>query len=84
MGNFFIKILNFIIAGIGGAIGWVVNLLPNSPFTSIDNSSVGEYLSSLSWIIPFSQIIAIGEAWLTVIIAYYIYSVIMRWIKVIT
>lgn len=84
MGNFFIDLINWIIKALGSVLSWIINLLPNSPFTILDNSSVTQYLSGLSWFIPFQQIISILEAWLAAIVIYYLYSAIMRWIKVIS
>lgn len=83
MGNFIIDILNWIISLLGLVLNGILNVLPNSPFTAISNSSVSEYLPGLAWIIPFSQIIAVSEAWLSAILVYYTYSIIMRWIKII-
>lgn len=83
MGNFIIDILNWIIKLLGIVLSGILSVLPNSPFALIDSSSVSEYLASLSWIIPFPQIIALLEAWVASILVYYTYSVIMRWIKII-
>ena len=83
MGNFIIDILNWIISSLGSVLSFCINLLPNSPFKAINNSSVIKYLNGLNWIIPFGAVLSILELWLTCIIAYYIYSAILRWIKLI-
>lgn len=83
MGNFVIDIFNWIIKAFGTVLSWLIGLLPNSPFTSVNNSNVSQYLGGLAWVIPFPQIIAMLEAWTAAIVIYYVYSVIMRWIKVI-
>lgn len=83
MGNFIIDMINFIIKLLGTVLNGILSILPNSPFSLINNSSVSEYLGGLAWIVPFPQLITILETWLACILVYYTYSIIMRWIKVI-
>lgn len=83
MVDFLINFINLIIKALGTVLGWVFALLPPSPFSAIDNTPVQSFLSGLSWIIPFSQILAILELWLTAIGLYYIASIVLRWVKAI-
>lgn len=62
---------------------WVIGLLPNSPFKLLSNSPVQPYLAYINWFIPFDFIVSTMEAWLAAIAAYYLYSVILRWVKAI-
>lgn len=63
---------------------WVLGFLPHSPFqTYIQAAGNIPYLQELNWFIPVPQIIAIGVTWLAAISLYYIYSVILRWIRAI-
>lgn len=78
-----ISILNYIISGLGTIITGILSILPASPFSAIDNSSVSEYLGYLNWIIPLDQIIAILEVWLIAIATFYIISIALRWVKAI-
>lgn len=78
-----ISILNYIISGLGTIITGILSILPASPFSAIDNSSVAEYLGYLNWIIPLDQIIAILEVWLIAIATFYIISIALRWVKAI-
>lgn len=59
-------------------------LLPDSPFTAFINV-IGEipYLAELNWFVPITEMLAIGQAWLVAITAYYVISLLLRWIKVI-
>lgn len=65
------------------ALLWVVNLLPDSPFKLIDNSPVSDLLPYINFFIPFDFVIATLELWLAAIAVYYIYSVVLRWVKAI-
>lgn len=62
----------------------VMAFLPYSPFTSFINS-IGSipYLSYFNWFFPVSECIAVLEAWIAVVAVFYVYSAIMRWIKII-
>lgn len=64
----------------------VINIFPTTPFTIIDemgNTVVYEYLQYVNWFIDFSTIMNIFAAWLTCVAIYYVYQIVLRWIKVI-
>lgn len=62
----------------------ILSVLPHSPI-QIYLASFSElpYLGWLNWFFPVSACIKIGEAWLVAISLFYIYQVILRWVKVI-
>ena len=65
-------------------VNWVISFLPQSPFASfIDKMQDIPYLGWLNWFIPVGSIIAVGQAWLVSVALFYLYSIIMRWIRVI-
>lgn len=65
-------------------LSWVLGLLPTSPFTAfIDTIANIPFLSALNYFIPISTFIAIGQAWLVAIGLFYLYSIILRWIRAI-
>lgn len=73
------------IAGIFNQI-WqgIISYLPGSPFKAIISQFPNiPYLNYLNWFIPVSEIIAVLEAWLAVIAIYYVYSGLMRIIRII-
>lgn len=80
-------LFNFILVLVGGALNLVLSLLPNSPFKGIiswaNGLGIKEYLGYLAWLIPIKMILQISVLWVSAIAIYYIYSVIMRWIKMI-
>ena len=69
-------------------INWILEhaymLLPSSPFkkyiTAITDS---DYLGYINYFIPIDTFIVIGEAWLVAIGIYILYSVILKWAKVV-
>ena len=64
----------------------VINLFPASPFGILDSLSgtvAYEWLQFLNWFIPVGTFVSILEAWLSGVAVYYIYQIVLRWIKVI-
>ena len=63
---------------------FLVNVLPVSPFRGyIDNISELPYLPWLNWFLPIRAILIIFTSWLSAVALFYLYSIIMRWVKVI-
>lgn len=64
----------------------VLDLLPQSPFLFLEdmsNTEVYDWLKMLNWFIPINSFVGILEVWLSGVLLYYIYQIILRWIKVI-
>lgn len=71
--SFLIKTINVFLA-----------LLPDCPFESyISATKHNEILKYVNWFIPVSDFIAIGQAWLIAIGVFYLYQVVLRWLKVV-
>lgn len=67
------------------AVG-VVELFPTSPFVILDemaNSEFYEWLQMVNWFIPINTFVGILEIWLSCVAVYYVYQVVLRWVKVI-
>lgn len=75
--------LQFLIDAIGAVLGFLVGLLPGSPFTFVSGSQFGEFLSKINFFIPIYEFVSILEAWLVAVAVYYLYSVYARWVKAI-
>ena len=65
------------------ALTWIIELLPDSPFQTVSNADVSEFMGALNWIIPLDKIVAELEVWLSAVIIFYAYQIILRWIKAI-
>lgn len=83
IGDFIITILNYLIAGIGIVLGWIVSIFPNSPFskpaTTPDLINVGW----LTWLLPFPTMIQHTILLATAVLTYYGIRVLARWIKLV-
>lgn len=67
-----------------GLLDKVISVLPTSPFSAyLDKFTSMPYLKYINYFIPISDFIAIGEAWLVAVGLFYLYSIILRWIRAI-
>lgn len=63
----------------------LLSLLPLSPFADFITSLESlPYLGYLNYFLPIGTCMKIGAAWLTAIGLFYLYSVIARWVKLIS
>jgi hypothetical protein len=69
-----------LIAKLGEAIIW---LLPKSPFSAIQNLFDGEWLGYVNYYIPIAEMVNFASAWLLAIGLWYLYAIILRWVKAI-
>lgn len=62
----------------------IINFLPGSPFKALVGSfSNIPYLQYLNWFVPITEMLAVMQAWLAVVAIYYVYSGLMRIIRLI-
>lgn len=64
----------------------IINIFPTSPFVVLDelsNTEIYEWIQMLNWFLPVSSFVAILETWLSCVAVYYVYQVVLRWIRVI-
>lgn len=67
-----------------GLIQNIISLLPTSPFAPfIQEFSSLPFLGYLNWFFPVRACLTVMAAWLSAITLFYIYSVVMRWVKLI-
>ena len=78
------NIMDFVYKWAAKMIASIISLLPTSPFRTFINSwDAPSYLGWLNWFMPVSQILTVITLWLTAIGLFYLYSIIMRWVKMI-
>lgn len=82
--DIFLSIFEWLLDALMDFANTLLSVLPKSPFTDFLNSFNDiPYLGFVNWFVPFRDFIYIGGLWLTVIGLFYIYQIVMRWIKVI-
>lgn len=63
----------------------LLSLFPVSPFLSvIQELSALPYLGYINWFVPVGTFVKIGSMWTAAIMAYYAWSVIARWVKLLS
>ncbi len=78
--SIFNALKNFLISTINVFLAF----LPDCPFEKYIQATVdNDVLKYINWFIPVQDFIAIGEAWLVSIGVFYLYQVILRWLKII-
>ncbi len=72
---------------LAGGLLLVLSLLPECPFEMLyelgTNSMISEVLGMVNWFIPIYSFVAILEGWLAAVAVYYVYQVVLRWLKAI-
>lgn len=62
----------------------ILNLLPLSPFQEfIDQFRSLPYLGWLNWFFPVGDCLTVMVVWLGAVGLFYLYSIVMRWLKMI-
>ena len=62
----------------------IVSALPRSPIVWLQaNEEIKLYLSYVNWFFPIYMVIPVVETWLLCIVGYYVFQVILRWVKAI-
>lgn len=79
LGLFLQKVIDLM----GGALNFLVSVLPSSPFQIAADSQFNDLLSKINFFIPVYEFVAILQAWLVAIAVYYLYSIYARWAKAI-
>lgn len=82
MANFWIRLVNYCIAGIGSSLSWCLALLPESPFGSPAAKPDSLDLGYITWIIPFPTMLGHMAALIGAILIWYSIRIAARWLKV--
>ena len=64
----------------------VLQLLPESPFLTVEELEISEFyewIRFLNWFVPFGTFVQITGVWLTGVGIYYVYQIVFRWLKLI-
>lgn len=65
----------------------IINLFPASPLqpliATLSTPAVTEILGFVNWFVPIGTMLSILSGWLACVAAYYVYQILLRWIKVV-
>ena len=73
--------VNWLGEQINNILSWICVVLPDSPFKLLDYTPVKDILPFVNWFIPVQFMLDTFAAWCAVILVYYGYSIILRFIK---
>lgn len=79
-----ISLFNAIMEVLNTALNYIFSFLPKSPFSSmIKEMDSLTFLPYINYFIPIDKLLAMTALWLGAITVFYIYQIILRWIKAI-
>lgn len=81
MANMFINLFNVIIKSLASIAGYVMLLLPQSPFGDVSTTPIAGFMGFFNWIIPIGSMITLLGTWVVAITTFYLIGIILRWIK---
>ena len=65
----------------------IISVFPASPIqpllASLRSSAVSELLGFVNWFVPIGTMLGILSGWLACVAAYYVYQILLRWIRVV-
>lgn len=79
----FNSILGWVGDRINELLSFICLILPDSPFQLLTNSPISQYLGYINYFIPIDFMLDVLTAWLSAILVYYGYQILMRWAKAI-
>lgn len=81
------EVFNNVVNWIGDKLNWILSfitvVLPDSPFSLLDNSPISEYIGYINYFVPIDFMVDALSAWTGAILIFYGYQIIMRWAKAI-
>lgn len=70
---------------INSVLGKLLFFLPDSPFTGFINAlDKIPYIKNINYYLPFYECLSILQAWCIAIAVFYVYQIILRWVKAIS
>ena len=66
----------------------IINIFPDSPIQTAlqeieTNETIQQWLRYVNWFIPVHTMLTIFNIWLSAVLIYYVYQIVLRWVKVI-
>ena len=79
----FRQIFDWLGSALNSVLGWVLFVLPDSPFKLLSNSPISEYINYINYFVPIDYILSTLGLWIVAVGSYYGYKLILAWIKAI-
>lgn len=77
-----LKLLQGIIDGFVAVLQGIISVLPGSPFNGLSAMTLdSKWFGVICYVVPVPQIVAVLEAWIIAVGTFYLYQVILRWVK---
>lgn len=76
--NILIDFVNFLLDKIALILNVLLSILPTSPFKTVDFSNITPYLGYINWFLPIGQMLAFTGVWVSAVLIYYAYTIILR------
>ena len=78
-----LQLINYLIAGIGITLSWVMQIFPDSPFGEPAAPPANVKIEWITWLIDFPTMILHAVGLTTAVLVYYAIRVVARWIKLV-
>lgn len=77
-------LLGFTSTFLNNALAIVAQALPDSPFQVLTQiPEVQAVLGYVNWALPIAEMMAIFQTWITAIVIFYVYQIVLRWARAI-
>lgn len=82
--DFTIDLFNGLMQLLNTVLNYIFSFLPKSPFIDIlDEVGTIPYLGYINYFVPIDKLITITLIWLGAISVFYLYQIVLRWVKAI-
>lgn len=83
--DFTMDLFNAVMSLLNMVLNGIFSFLPKSPFLGV-MEYVGEipYLEHICYFVPVAEIVSITTAWISAVAVFYVYQMVLRWIKAVS
>lgn len=83
--DFTMELFNAVMSLLNMVLNGIFSFLPKSPFLGVmEYIDEIPYLEYICYFVPVTEIVAITTAWISAVAVFYVYQIILRWIKAVS
>lgn len=83
--EFTMDLFNAVMSLLNTVLSAIFSFLPKSPFTGVmEYIEEIPYLKYICYFVPVADILSITTVWISAIAVFYIYQILLRWIKAVS